>query len=412
MMKIEYNNEIKERFIPITYDELLAGYLKDFKPHNEGKYTALSKAIDLHYYHLFYDQRQRLKLDYQPFNPDSDSISSILSVKEYKQKERRLFADIVPLLNHANYEILTQEMLKKTMNKTSPYGVEVTVDFEDFEEIGLYFRGESIQEESVRDSKKLYLKYKTIIQPLYRRLFIIIKPKHIDDRAKEIASKEGKDIQKVKQKLQRKNPLLATDSSNRNIYIKLFKDIPQIDLEMLFPNTKVRMTFLDKLKLGVVGGGGTVGGGTTLVSKLSMAAIEPISALLALGAFAGVLWKQVKEVLFRRTHYMAQLAKNLYFHNLSNNASALTFMVDIAREEESKEAILVYLFLHHQNSGISIDVLDKEIEIYIGKKYGIEIDFEVTDGIRNLRNLGLLLEDGEKLAVIDIDKALEILVQT
>jgi hypothetical protein len=82
-------------------------------------------------------------------------------------------------LKHANYEILTKEALLETMNKTSPYGVEVSVDFDDFEEIQLYFRGESFQKETKRDPRKLYLKTITHAEPLYRRLFLIIKPKHI-----------------------------------------------------------------------------------------------------------------------------------------------------------------------------------------------------------------------------------------
>ncbi len=406
-MQINYNNDIKERFIPITYDELLKGYLKKFNCSDDIRYEKLSKIIHLYYYQKFYNQLKKIELNYHPFNPDSDTLSSALNSDEYREKENLLFDLISPLLNHANYEILTQEMLEQTMNKTSPYGVEVSVDFEDFEEIKLYFRGESLQEDEVRDPKKLYLKHKTIIQPLYRRLFIIIKPKHIDDRAKEIALQEGKDVEKIRKKLQRENPLLSTDRSNRNIYIKLFKDIPQVDLEMLFPNTKVKMRLFDKLKLGVVGGGGTVGGGATLFTKLSVAAIEPLSALIALGAFGGILWRQVKEVLFRRTHYMAQLAKNLYFHNLDNNIGALNYMIDMAREEESKEVLLVYLFLLHQDNPITIDELDREIEKYIEDTYNMQMDFEVDDGVKKLRQLEILIEEDKKYLVLNLDRAIE-----
>jgi len=406
-MKINYNNEIRERFIPISYDEILEGYFNYFDIKDRDRYQEISRAINLYYYYDFYDDLQQLKLNYQPFNPDSDTLFTPLSVDEYKEREDLLFKDIVSLLNYSNYEILTQEMLENTINKTSPYGVEVSVDFDDFEEIQLYYRGESIQKEKIKDPKKLYLKYKTITQQIYRRLFIIIKPKHIDDRAKEIALKEGKDIEKVKQKLKRQNHLLSTDRANRNIYIKIFKDIPQIDLEMLFPNTKVKMKLFDKLKLGVVGGGGTVGGGATLFTKLSAAAIDPISALLALGAFGGILWRQVKEVLFRRTHYMAQLAKNLYFHNLSNNMGALSYMVDMAKDEESKEVLLTSLFLLHQKRPISIEELDKEIEIYISKNYDIEIDFEISDGIDKLYKLGLITKSDDKLEIISADKIIE-----
>jgi hypothetical protein len=406
-MKINYNNDIRERFIPISYDEILKGYLRHFDIKDRDRYQELSRAINLYYYYNFYDDLKQLKLNYQPFNPDSDTISTPLTLDEYKEREDRLFEEIVPLLNYSNYEILTQDMLESTINKSSPYGVEVSVDFDDFEEIQIYYRGESIQQERVKDPKKLYLRYKTITLYIYRRLFIIIKPKHIDDRAKEIALRDGKDIEKVKQKLKRQNHLLSTDRANKYIYIKIFKDIPQIDLEMLFPNTKVRMKLFDKLKLGVVGGGGTVGGGATLFGKLSAAAIDPISALLALGAFGGILWRQVKEVLFRRTHYMAQLAKNLYSHNISNNMGALSYIADMAKDEESKEVLLTSLFLLHQKSPISIDELDREIERYISKNYDIEMNFEISDGINKLERLGLIAKSDDKLEILNIDKCIE-----
>ena len=40
------------------------------------------------------------------------------------------------------------------------------------------------------------------------------------------------------------------------IYMKLFKNIPRSDLEMIFPNTRVRFRFFDKLRLGATAGGG------------------------------------------------------------------------------------------------------------------------------------------------------------
>lgn len=328
--------------------------------------------------------------------------------------ESQIYEDIAPLLNDANYERLSLEQLLETMNKTSPYGVEVSVEFEDFDKIELYVRGESIQTDEIRDPKKLYLAKKKIELPLYRRLFLIIKPKNLEKRAQEIASQSGKDIAKVRASLHKDNPLLISDVDNKNIYIKLFKDIPHADLEMLFPNTSVRMTLFDKLKLGVIGGSGTVGGASTMMSKLGAAAMDPmaavgaIGAIGAIGAFAGILWRQIKEVFFKRTRYMAKLSQQLYFHNLDNNEGALNYMINMAVQEESKEALLVYLFLAHQPKPLSINELDCAIEEYIEIHYQTKIDFEVLDGVNGVRDLGLLVEKDEKLSVLGIDKALEV----
>ncbi|MFK5976649.1 MAG: DUF3754 domain-containing protein [Sulfurovum sp.] len=407
-MKINYNNDIKERFIPIAYDELLSSSLSYLNIDDNMEYKKIWKSIHKHYYYKFYDEINSLKREYQPFNPDSDIVSSIeITPDEYIQKEKKLFEHIRPLLNHANYEILTHQMLEDTMNKTSPYGVDVSVDFNDYEKIELYYRGESVQIDEIRDPKKLYMKKKLITEPIYRRLFLIIKPKLLSDRAKEIANESGKDIEAIIKKLKKQNPLLSQDNSNHNIYIKLFKNIPQMDLQMLFPNTKVKMRLFDKIKISVLGGGGTIGGGSTLIAKLGAAAIEPMSALLALGAFAGILWRQVKEVMFRRTHYMAQLAKNLYFHSLDNNAGALNYMINMAEEEESKEVFLVYIFLSQEATPITIESLDKKIEVYVKRSYNIEMDFEVDDGLVKLRELNLLIQDGNMVSVIEPKYAME-----
>lgn len=407
-MQIDYDNNIKERFIPLAYDEILSGVLDNFQIRNREAYEELATLIHLYYYRLFYPDLQKLQHLYRPFNPDSDIISNEqLNSQEYSDKELQLYNLITPLLNNANYEILTEEILQETMNRTSPYGVEVSVDFDDFEHIQLFFRGESIQAEEIKDPKKLYLTTKHIEEPLYRRLFLIIKPKRLEIRAKEIAQVTGQDIEKVKRKLRRHNPLLITDEKNKNIYIKLFKNIPHMDLEMLFPNTRVKMTLFDKVKLGVIGGGGTAGGVSTLVAKLGAATLDPISALMAIGAFVGILWRQVKEVFTRRTHYMAKLSQRLYFHNLDNNEGALNYMIDMASQEESKETLLAYLFLSHQKNPLSLDELDKVIEQYVDKFYNIKIDFEVSDGLRKLRELGLLIEYGDKFTVTKLSKAID-----
>jgi len=374
-MELEYNNRVKERFIPISYRELLKNSLI-YLDINDKRYMEFGELLHLHYYREFYPKLQELKYRYAPFNPDNHNIRvDKLTDEIYREYEDILFSDIKELLNSANYEILTQEMLERTMNRKSPYGVEVSVNFDNFEEIQLYFKGESIQTDEVRDPKTLYLKKKIIKEPLYRRLFLLIKPKN----------------------------------RGNHIYLKLFKDIPQIDLEMLFPNTKVRITLFDKLKIALVGGGGTVGGGTTLVTKLGVATIDPISALMAIGAFGGILWRQIKEVLFRKTHYMAKLAENLYFHNLDNNGGALNYIIELAQEEESKEALLVYLFLSKENRALSAKEIDSSIELYIKKLYNIDIDFEISDGIRKVVELGLVIQRDDRFEVLDINQALNIL---
>ncbi len=410
-VEIEYNNEIREGFIPIDYDELCNKCSVHLKL--DGKmYRHFSTLLRTYYHQYFRSDLLELRQLYHPFNPDYEMLTlETLSLLEYEKRQKALLSKIDPLLNHANYNILTKEMLEKTMYETSSYSVEVNVDFEDFEEIKLYFRGESKQFELKRDPWKLYLVKKRVESLIYRRLFIVLKPKHINVRAKEISNHQGKVFNKVRRKLKRNNPLLVRGKANENIYIKLFKNIPRTDLKMLFPNSKVKIKLFDKVKLGVFGAGGTIAGGATFITELG-AAIDPIAILIALGVFGGVLWRQVKEVIFHRTHYMAELSKKLYFSNLGNNAGALNNMVGTAEESESKEALLVYLFLSEHKGAITRERLDVLIEKYVKDLYGIEMDFEVDDGLRKLCDLGIVIEVDGCLHTIEVQEAISLLNDT
>jgi hypothetical protein len=82
-------------------------------------------------------------------------------------------------------------------------------------------------------------------------------------------------------------------------------------------------------------------------------------------------------------------------------------LVDMAEEEEAKEAILAYYFLYTQaDKNHTQENLDREIEKYLKDKYEVDIDFEVSDGIRKLREEGILTEQKDGiLKVSDLRQA-------
>lgn len=405
---MNFDDQILERFIPVVYDELqqdVIGHL-GVDQQKQETYRHFAKMLQQYYHAKFYDGLRRLKSLYLPFNPDADTISRrAYSAETYLQMKADLLAEVHPLLDNANYEELTEEALNVAMSKTSPYGVEVSVDFDDFEDISLFYRGESYKYEEKRQWRSLYLKKERIRINIYRRLFLILKPKTLMKRAEEIAARDGKELEKVAKKLRKGNKVLVEGEKSERIFIKLFKDIPHPDLEMLFPNTQVRMTMFDKLKLGVTGGGGTIGGLVTMIGKIGTV-IEPTALIMAVGGFGGVLWRQVKTVFTQHTRYMATLAKHLYYYNLDNNVGALTNMVDMAESEESKEALLAYLFIVKDNGDLDRKRLDQAIEAYMSETYGLPMDFEVDDGIGKLLRLGLIEEREGHLHALEVDEAL------
>lgn len=369
-----------EKFLPVELDELAEALLA-------GPASELGADFEQFVHNFLHDhgaelasEHWKLKRCYREFNPDRVTVSA----RNYTAEERdvlrkRLHPQLIELLRQANYVELTAGEFEEVLNRISPRGLRVTVDLAEFDELGLHYRGMSTRVDEMRDWRYLYLKKRQWVTPIYRRLFLFFKYR---------AGYGGKDDE----------GRLQSDFW----YLKLFRDVAQSDLEMLLPNTKVKMRVFDKIKLGVTGGGGTIGGVFATASKVGAAA-SPTTWAIALAGLAGVIWRQITKLFATRTRYMADLAQQLYFCNLDNNFGALAHIADLAREEETKEALLAYTFLAASKNGLSQAELDAQVEKFMKDQFDVTVDFEVDDGVAKLRRLGMLrLEaEGDRLRLND-----------
>ncbi|NOQ35033.1 MAG: DUF3754 domain-containing protein [Methylococcaceae bacterium] len=410
MREINYQQNLLERFIPVNIEELITtlSNRQELSATDKSDFQLFCQHYRALYHALSLPDYQKLRHHYAPFNPDRDSLSNLnYSDAEKQALQDKLLDDLKNLLNDANYEQLSQEQLNAVLHETSPYGVKVSVDFNEFEEILLFYRGSAIRKEERREWKSLFLKKEIIETKIYRRLFILLKSKSLTQKIQELAAAKNISQSKAERKIKHKHDQNSID--DEKIYIKLFKNIPRTDLEMLFPNTKVRMRLLDKFKLGITGGGGTVGGIMTVVTKLT-ATIDPIAMATTIFGFIGLLWRQISKIFLQRTKYMAELAKNLYYYNLDNNLGAISHLHDMAAASEAKEALLSYFFLLTEGEMTAAE-LDKKIELFIEEEYRVAIDFEVDDGLGKLERLGLLIQKEDKVSVVDLSDAENILKQ-
>lgn len=401
--QIHYQNDILERFIPISFDklalDLLASKLLSSEQKNEFKqfcysYTSL-------YHAKSHAQLLHLKAAYRPFNPDREEIIS--ETTELNENLVRLKSELNNVLEKANFEKLSESDLNEALNKISPHGVKVSVDFEEFVEVALFYRGTAVQTATRRNLMKFQFKKLPYEMQVYRRLFILLQPKNREQRIKQLIKDNKLSRSKAEKKVDATFKAMGIHSEGDAVYMKLFKDIPTADLEMLFPNTRVKMRLFDKIKIGVTGGGGAAGGIMATISKLS-ATIEPMSALIAIGGLLGMLWRQISKIFSQRAKYSAILTKNLYFYSLDNNMGALTYLFDTAETEECKEAILAYFFLL-TGGETNKAALDKQIEDYIYEQYKIPMDFEIDDGLAKLQQSKLLTQSGDALSAIPLLKA-------
>jgi len=208
------------------------------------------------------------------------------------------------------------------------------------------------------------------------------------------------------------------------VLLKYFRNIAASDLKALFPNVRVVMSNLDKLVLGVpalIGGipillniyatisvlflviGFYLGKTAAIHDKDMKTALAALSGLAALGAFVARQWLRYQR---QSLLYRTELADNVYFRNVNNNAGIFDYLVGQAEEQECKEAYLAYHFLRVAPSPPGADELDGRIESWLRETFGLDLDFKVEDALARLEGLGLLKRDGGRLFVSPLDGAI------
>ena len=348
----------------------------------------------------YHSTLEALKDNYAPLNPDRDTRKVGVFTTDAGSD---FVAQLEQTLDRANYERVTQDETSAAMEESSLFKLKIDINFDDFDEAVLFARGEGEREETV--SSWFGWRKKTVRFSNYDRVVLYIKYSQ-SMVARRTLYKPGTTI------------------------LKMFRNVPKSDIEMLFPNTLVSMRLIDKLLIGIPA---VVGGGIVLTTKLGTSLLllgatigfwfglvaEPVeiddAALIALllgtGALGSFVYRQFSNFKHRKLLFMQTLTENLYFKNLDNNAGVFHRLIDDAEEEECKEAMLAYLFLwRHQDQATNSDELDRMIERWFREHWQCELDFEVDDALRKLRQLSLVEVNSDGvLQVCGIEQACEIL---
>ena len=108
-----------------------------------------------------------------------------------------------------------------------------------------------------------------------------------------------------------------------------------------------------------------------------------------------------------REKFRSSVAKDMYFKGIANNESVLTYLIDMAEEQEVKEAICAYTFIQQSEVPLNEEELDELIEKWLFTKFGHDIDFEVDDALAKLQKMKLLnVADDGILSVVSLEQAL------
>ena len=209
------------------------------------------------------------------------------------------------------------------------------------------------------------MRWKEVKIPVFQRLCLLFKLKPFDVRVREVMQERKIDRKEAEKIVRQLRGLLPATVTSDYVYIKLFKNMPRSDVEMIFPNTKVRFRLFDKIKFGVTAGSGVGMGVFGTVGKIAIAS-NPYTLAAAVAGLGGVALRQATNFINQRNRYMVVLAQNLYFHAMADNRGVMTLLADRAAEEDIKEEMLLYSVLAKERVNVrDLRQVDEAIEEYL-----------------------------------------------
>ncbi len=400
MMEPPINHEL---FIPYSREDLIEFCVQEGHLTSEdvSSFRKFAELLAVYYHFRFYQLEKRLKQNYVPFNPDADELTlTPTAAAQQPAMEKQVVKILERILRRASYVALDAATLRQALNRASLIKLKTKVDFADFEQMLFYHRG--------KFTETVYLKqwfWKTkITMDVFTRAVLLLK------------FKDAAYFRARGDKLERLN----FTPGRMSIY--LYKNIPQNDLELLFPNVQVGMNWLDRLLffgpalgagvsvllkvsssllliLGLIlffvfgpGFAQRIGVGEAQVRQVTPILLALLSASMALGGFAFHQYNGYKN---KRLKFLKDVTDTLFFKNLGTNETVFHTLVDAAEEEETKEAILVYYHLLTHPEKLTPTQLDAHIENWLHQKFAININFDMQQSTEHLQEIRCeLLEPG------------------
>ncbi len=282
------------------------------------------------------------------------------------------------ILTDAAYKRLTQEAIEKCVGVASQWGVPMSVNFALFENLAVYARGDIIGRRCRRRLRNFY-RTEMVDVAIYQRLVVLFQLSEDHERGEMLSAGE--------------------------FHLRMFKNIPKQDVDMLLPGTTVRLSKLDRAKFIVP----SLGGWLMSLQKISrfvlvtLALAAYYSTALIIGlvlAAIGYCVKSMFSYFQTKNRYLLDLTRNLYFQKLDTNAGAAFQIIQQSGRQRTNEAVLAFYAVLSEEEPISSRKLRRKCERLLREAIEVEIDFSVQRAVKLLSKIGAIHEttDG-KLAV-------------
>jgi hypothetical protein len=396
----------REHFIPVRKIDIIEALIVHGALGAErDKFRQLCEQFAAIEHYEYHEQLERLHNDYFYFAPESTAHAHA-GAGTLKRAYRNLIEGLIAVLHDANFIEVPREEIERAQREDSIVRLKITAPLDNYRAVRFFRRGH--HQETVVVSTWYGFRKREQQFKVY------------DDVVMVITVKEGAPAAENGKKKKLRKPQLRPGA----VLLKYFHNIASADLNALFPDVKVVMSWRDQLMLGVpalIGGvpillklastvtvlfliaGFYLGFSSSVRDEEWAGALAALSGLGALGGFAVTQWMK-----FQRQTLIHQktLADNVYYRNVNNNAGVFDTLIGEAEEQESKEAFLAYYFLLEPNGINTLESLDGHVEAWLKKTFGVDVDFEGHDALAELERHGVLKRDGDQLTVLPLDQAL------
>ncbi len=310
---------------------------------------------------------------YAAFNPDRDTeppgpLDALRTPEGYAALHRRLEY----LLENANFVRLDNVQIDAAVAQANSHGLRVRLNPDRVRELHTWVRGRGRIERRRRTWRH---------------------PWHGEARQYDVF---------------RRLVVVARLRDDPHVLLKMFKEIPVVDVEALLPHAEVSMSWTDRL-LAVGGGAGAVGStaaktfqivtGVLVWSRLAWALLIG-GGIIAFRTVLGYRSAQIKRD--------SQRTRHLYYQNLDNNAGVIHSLISMTAQEEAKEAMLAFAIAHAEGPFESPAEIGPRVEAYLRRRFNVQVRFDLPDGLDALQRLGLRADD-RGACVVAPDRAVDIL---
>jgi hypothetical protein len=392
----------RETFVPLQTTDLVEFLAQHpaLQGSQAARFRQLANLVRALLHHLYRQRHEQLMYLYAPLDPDRDCL--LMSVPLDEERDRRseqLFERLHDALLRANYHRLGREDIERAMSAASRWGVRMQVNFDALERIDVYARGNTL---GIREARLWRNGFRPVPVevPLYQRVTVLFRVRGSDGRRDR----------------RHHDPRL----DHHRLYLRMFKNIPQQDVDMVLPATRLKMTWWDHSRIvlpslyAIVTSLGKLLRYVVLLTLLGIFKTLALLLLVLLAMLLGVKSLFTYTINTRRRYHL-NVAQNLYYQSLDNNSGALLKLLEEGEQQEACEAILAWFataILLAEEQPVSLQRIDQVCEELVQEATGVQVDFDIEDAARDLVQMGLLTAQGDLWRAAPLDVALQKLDET